>query len=272
MLDNSSRICNGRSFLFVPGNRPEIFGKASSSDADIIVFDLEDSVGPSSKNEARKNVYTWFSEGGSGLVRVNSTDTAWFEDDIREITKVCPAIVLPKTSSTHDVKLAESASGLDTLVPLLETANGILNARGICRGATVVRALFGSADLAAELGVEMTDRQSLYRARSEIVLASAACGLAPPIDGATTNMTDNSILESDVQYAKSLGFTAKLCIHPKQVRAVNSGFRPSRKEIEWARSIVAAESDGSVKIVGDQVVGTPVVKMARRILSTEEFG
>lgn len=271
MLKNPSKICNGRSFLFVPGNRPEIFGKASRSDADVVVFDLEDSVGPSSKNEARKNVCTWFSEGGSGLVRVNSTDTPWFNDDIREITKVCSSIVLPKTSSTHDVKLAESALGLDTLVPLLETAKGILNAREICRGATVVRALFGSADLAAELGIEMTDRQSLYRARSEIVLASAACGIAPPIDGATTNMTDGSVLASDISYAKSLGFSAKLCIHPKQVAAVNSGFKPSGRELAWARSIVAAESDGSVKMMNDQVVGTPVVKLARRILSTEEL-
>jgi citrate lyase subunit beta/citryl-CoA lyase len=128
----------------------------------------------------------------------------------------------------------------------------------------VTRLAFGSVDLAAQLGVAPEDREPFAYARSRLVIASAAAGLAPPVDGVTTDLGAGSPLEEDVRYARRLGFGGKLCIHPKQVAPARAGFAPTDAERAWARRVVAA-GDG-VSVVDGRMVDKPVLGRARHIL------
>src|ERR1700691_1046428 len=127
--------------------------------------------------------------------------------------------------------------------------------RGRTVGATAIRALrtvvrpaFGSVDLAAQLGVYHKAHPALHYMRSALVLAAAAAGCGAPVDGVTTSLTDDSCLYADLEHAIALGFTAKLCIHPRQVAIANQRLGPSEADIEWARQVIAAAQDGAVPV------------------------
>lgn len=256
-----------RSLLYVPGHRPDRFAKAVASGADCIVLDLEDSVGPDLKSEARENIHRWLSSDGSGLVRINGVDSPWYEDDVAMLHGRECAVVLPKASSSDQVEsLLDRLTANSCVVPLLETATGVLAARNICAVPGVVRAIFGSADLASELGIDHTDRAALAFARSQVVLASAACGIAP-VDGVTSSVIDDDVLIADVEDAAAIGFTGKSCIHPRQIPLVHAAFMPSPEIVRWAREVIAVAGDGSVTALNGHVIGKPVVDRARRVLS-----
>lgn len=261
-------VARARSLLSVPGHRPDRFAKAAASGSDAIMLDLEDAVGPELKSEARKNVGDWLKSGGKGIVRINGVDTPWYEDDVDALAgKPCP-VMLPKvTSAEHIVGLLDRLAAGSFVIVLLETAAGILNARDICSTSGVVRAIFGNGDLASELGIDLADHTALSHARSQVVLASAAGGLPPPLDGLTTAITNENRLISDAEHAAALGFTGKVCIHPGQIRLVNAVFSPSADDLRWAREVLAATSDGSVVVINGTVIGTPVIERARRLLS-----
>ena len=178
-----------RSFLFVPGVRPDRFASASASGADAVVFDLEDSVDPARKSEARAAIAEWLRTPAAAgaparLVRVNAAPSAWFADDrafVRDLPSIA-GVVLPKTESADDVRAmlggATTAPGW-RLFPLLETAAGILNASSIAHADPAIAALlFGAEDLTAQLGVPRTvDGDELILARSQVALAAAAAGI-----------------------------------------------------------------------------------------------
>ncbi|AEW99831.1 HpcH/HpaI aldolase/citrate lyase family protein [Streptantibioticus cattleyicolor] len=261
-----------RSFLFVPGHRPDRFPKAEASGADVVVLDLEDAVGPEAKAAARENVSRWLTPGKAAVVRVNGADTPWHRRDVASLAGRQCAVMVPKVTRPDEVTqvIRELAPG-SCVMPLLETAAGILGAREVCRVPGVVRAVFGNADLARELGIDMGDRAALAFARSAIVLASAACGLVPPVDGVTASLSDEGALLADAEHAAALGFTAKLCVHPCQVPTVTAVFSPSTEELRWARQVVAAAAgDGSVAAADGQIIGKPIVDRARRLLARAE--
>ncbi|MCX5044072.1 HpcH/HpaI aldolase/citrate lyase family protein [Aldersonia sp. NBC_00410] len=103
-------------------------------------------------------------------------------------------------------------------------------------------------------------------ARGALVLASAAAGMPGPIDGVTGNLDDDTVLTSDVHYARRIGFSGKLCIHPRQVPVVTAEMRPTDVEVEWAHAIIGASAAGGVVVVNGLMVDKPVVDRARRIL------
>ena len=133
----------------------------------------------------------------------------------------------------------------------------------------VVRLALGTFDLAAELGVSPDDRDALAWSRGALVLASAAARIAPPVDGVTGDVADEGRLRSDVRHGAAVGFTGKLCIHPRQVPVVEAELAPSLDDVRWARSVldgVEAAGGSAVVVVDGKMVDKPVVDRARRIL------
>jgi len=260
-----------RTFLFVPGDRPDRFGKAVDSGADVVILDLEDAVAPGRKREAREHVRAWLGEGNRAAVRINGDGTPWQAEDVAMIASrpgPVVAVVAPKAESGERLAtLSETLPAGTGIIPLVETAVGILRAPAVCAAPNVVRPAFGSVDLAAQLGVDHRSHAAFQHARSSLVLAAAAAGCIAPIDGVTTGITDQDSLRADLVHALTLGFTGKLCVHPRQVVPANECLTPSGADLEWARQVVAAGQGGSATAHDGQMIDRPVVLRAEAILA-----
>lgn len=259
-----------RSFLFVPGNRPERFDKACAAGADVVILDLEDAVALDEKPVARKAVRNWLEQGGNAWLRVNGTDTDWYSDDLSllELPGV-RGVTLPKAETAEQIcALACRVRSGTPVMPLIETALGLWNADAIAAVDGVARLAFGSVDFQLDTGIGGDGDELLY-ARSRIVIASRVAGKLPPVDGVTTDLNDPAVLASDVARARRLGFGGKLCIHPKQVGSINAGFLPSPGEIEWARAVVAAAdaAGGNAVRLEGKLIDRPLIERARVTLA-----
>ena len=221
------------------------------------------------KVQARQNLAS-LHPSRSACIRINDETTSHFEDDVALIA-VCPwvsAIAIPKVHSASQVERFRHAVKNEVpILALIESAQGIVDLEEIANSG-VRRLLFGSADYAAELGAEPNERLFEYP-RSRLVVASAAAGLAPPIDGPTLAIHDNDRLSEEARVALMLGMGGKLCIHPKQIAVVDSIFRASWSRKRWAHEVLDAYENcgGGVLIVNGEMVDAPVVARARKILS-----
>ena len=265
-------LADATSLLFVPGHRPDRFAKAASAGAGAVILDLEDAVAPEAKDAARDHVRAWLDGEGRGradvVVRINPPGTPWYDADVAALAGTGAAAMLPKAEAPQDVADLVAALGTGAQVlPLVETADGVLNARRVLAVPGVLRAAFGSIDLSAQLGVDPSDTTALLHARSALVLASAGAGVAPPLDGVTTDISDDAALTADARHAVALGFTGKLCIHPRQLDGVHAAFAPTPEELAWAERVLAAAGDGAVTVLDGKMIDKPVVDRARRILA-----
>lgn len=262
---------DARTFLFVPGDRPDRFAKAAGSGADVVILDLEDAVAADRKREAREHVRAWLSAGNQAAIRINGDGTPWQAEDVAMAAGLpgpVVAVMVPKAESGEQLAALSRALPAGTgIIPLIETAAGILNAATVCAAANVLRSAFGSIDLAAQLGLDHRSHAAFQYARSALVLASAAAGCAAPIDGVTTGITDEDSLRADLAHATTLGFTGKLCIHPRQVAPANERLTPSDTDLEWARQIVAEGESGSAKAHDGQMIDRPVMLRAEAMLA-----
>ncbi len=265
---------DARSFLFVPGDRPDRFDKAVAAGADCTILDLEDAVRPDDKAAARHAVAAWLRGGHRGAVRLNPADTDFHDADLHLLDEpTLTAVLLPKAESAAECRavLARMPAGVP-LLPLIETATGLLAAPRIAAVDGVARLLFGSVDFMADCGIG-DEAAGLVHARSALVVASAAAGIAGPVDGVTLALDDADRLAADCAAARGLGMAGKLCIHPRQVAGVNRGFRPSRDEVATARRIVAAAeatgSRGAIRLDG-RLVDRPVVDRAYRVIAQSD--
>jgi citrate lyase subunit beta/citryl-CoA lyase len=257
-----------RSYLFVPGHRPDRFAKAASSGAHRIILDLEDAVGPDDKETARQQVVQWFAQGGDGLVRINSLDTPWFEADLAAAASFPQMhLMIPKADPQSLSKVVQVLPDR-SLIGLVESVEGLVGIHAVASSPGVARLAFGNLDFGTDARIPGTG-SVLDPARFQVAIASRHAGLPPPIDGVTVSLHDDSDLAADVARARDLGFTAKLCIHPRQVERVNAGFAPSQEEAEWAKRILRAieESAGAVVQVDGKMVDRPVLERARAILA-----
>lgn len=261
---------SGRSYLFVPGNRPDRFEKARNAGADAIILDLEDAVPNGKKTEAREAVAASLSPDYPAYVRINAAGTAWIWDDLEAITRPGLAgVVLPKAENSDQVaEVAARIPAAATMLPLVETATGIWSARDLAEASGVERLAFDSIDFQLDVGIDGEDEELLY-ARSRLVLASRVAGILPPLDGVTVALDDAGRLKTEVEQARRLGFGGKLCIHPKQLDAVNQGFMPSEDEIYWARRVLEAADSagtGATRLEGE-MIDRPVMERAKGILA-----
>ncbi|UOM33843.1 CoA ester lyase [Acuticoccus sp. I52.16.1] len=264
-----------RSYLFVPGDRPERFDKAVASGADVVILDLEDAVLPEGKAGARKAVAEWLDGGGRAALRINAAGTPWHQDDLALAGHANVMVVMvPKAEDA--ATLAQIGAALPAgraLVPLIETAEGLLEARAIAKVANVLQLAFGSVDYQNDVGIG-DDATAFDFARCQIAVASAAARIAPPVDGVTLSLDDPQQLATEVRNARRLGFGGKLCIHPRQVAGVHEGLAPDAAEQEHARAIVAAAEAagvGAVQLDG-RMIDRPVVERARRLIAAVTEG
>jgi citrate lyase subunit beta / citryl-CoA lyase len=254
--------------LFVPGDRPERFRKAETSDADVVILDLEDAVAEANKDQALQNALAWLDDHRA-VVRVQEIGSPRHEAQIQRLqdSPGLLGLMVPKVQSSQDLRVAV-ATGRPVL-PLIETARGVRNVHEVADSQGVARLVLGSLDLAADLGLPSAGDAELSFYRSTLVVASAAAGLPGPVDGIEPVLDDPSVLRTTTAAAVSLGMTAKLCIHPSQLRAIHDELLPSPPQVEWATQIVA-HTDGGVGVMSNQMVDRPQVLRARQILARVE--
>jgi len=257
-----------RSYLFVPGDRPDRFDKACSAGADTVIVDLEDAVPPAKKIEARAAIGNWLSSGREIVLRINADTTEWFRDDLH-LARVpgVAGIILPKAERIDSTLQAICTDDGKFLLPQIETAQGFANSRVLANAPGVQRLLFGTLDFQMDLGIDGEGEELAYY-RSEMVLISRLAEIQPPVDGPCTALDDASQLTADTHRAKRMGFGGKLCIHPRQVAHVNAAFAPTADELAWARRAVAtaAESQGAAVALDGRMVDRPVILRAEQIV------
>jgi citrate lyase subunit beta/citryl-CoA lyase len=275
-----------RSYLFVPGNRPERFDKAIASGADVVIVDLEDAVAPSEKDAARAAVGAWLSgekqAGERVALRINGATTPWFAGDLGLCGEpAVAAVLLPKAEHPDEIRavmraLAQSAGAAKdrAVLPIIETALGMSRVDGLADTPGVLRLVFGTLDFRVDLGIVgddtiAGDEEELAFFRSRLVLASRLAQLQPPVDGVTTVLDDPARVEADTVRARRFGFGAKLCIHPKQIPIVHRAFAPSAAQVDWARRVLAAvrAAGGSAVQVDGKMVDQPVILQAQVVLA-----
>ncbi len=276
-----------RSRLYLPGDQPKLQLNAGLHLPDAVILDLEDSVHPDRKDEARllvRNALRCVDFGhAERMVRINQGPLG-LEDLAAVLPERPDLILIPKTENAEQVRavaeraraLMDAAPGAEApvwIMPILETALGIENAFEIGTSSPAVAALtIGLEDYTADLGVRKTldGAESLY-ARTRLVNAAAAAGIQA-IDSVFGDVGDEEGLRAWARRSRSLGFEGMGCIHPRQVRPIHEAFAPSPAEIEKALKIVAAfeeaESMGlGVVSLGTRMVDPPVVLRAQRLVA-----
>jgi len=281
-----------RSLIFVPGIRENMIEKARGFDADVIVLDLEDSVPPAGKGQARQIVRsavpTLAALGHTVHVRVNPVSGGLARDDLAAV--VCSelsGIALPKVESAQDIRdidvlIREQElehgvkAGTIALIPAIESARGVLRCQEICHASTRLTAIaLGADDYTADLGVHRTrEGRELDYARQVMVVCARAAGILA-LDTPFADLRDEEGLVRESEWVRSLGFRGKYLIHPSQIGPVNRVFRPSEEEVAYARRIVQAfeealaRGEGAVQVDG-RAVDAPVAKRARALIELAE--
>ena len=284
-----------RSMLFVPANNWRLIQSAKGERPDAVILDLEDAVPIGEKETARwlvKDAIRLLKEAGQNLtVRVNGLATALTGEDLKfAIQEGVDSIMLPKSESKEDIlgleklmEKEEKEKGLGEIgiIPLLETAKGILNGYEIATASDRVVALsFGAADYMRDFGrsyfTMSPDESELLYARSSLVVAARVAGV-PAIDTPFLGLIiDKEGLVKESKIASSLGFKGKLCIHPMHIEPINQVFSPSKRDVDSAKKIVEAYEEAKARGLGatsveGRMVDEATYKMAKETLMISEM-
>ncbi len=276
-----------RTRLYLPGNNPDLMLNAGLFGADCVILDLEDSVAPAEKDAARALVRNTLLSVDFGsterIVRINPLSTGYGRSDIEMIVPALPdCILIPKCDGAKDVKdvegivaAIEKQNGIETeilLMPLVETAKGVLNAYEIGAASDRVVALcFGAEDFTADVGVERTkEGRESFIARCMLVLGAKAAGVGA-IDTVYSDVQDTDGLVESTREAMAIGFEGKGVIHPAQIGPIHQVFTPTPERIEYAQKVVAAieqarAAGSGVATIKSKMIDAPIEKRARRIL------
>ena len=278
-----------RSLIFVPGNRPNMLEKARSFDADVVVADLEDSVPPGEKVNAREIVAELAPSLSGGrrkvMVRLNSPDTGLTRDELSAVAGPhLYGVSIGKARSARDIRdldrligAAEAEAGLEAgslkLIPWIENAQAVMSVREMAAAsARVVALAFGAEDYTEDMGIQRTDEGAeVYVPRAMVAIAARAAGLAA-LDSPYVRYQDPDGLRRDAGLVRSLGYNGKFAIHPAQIAIINEAFGPSDEELEYARRVVQAWEEaeaagrGSTSLDGN-MIDVPVVRRARNLLA-----
>jgi|TARA_B110000967_G_C18830077_1_gene533586 (S)-citramalyl-CoA lyase len=269
-----------RSFIFSPGLKPEMFPKALASGTDIVCVELEDGIAPKDKSEARRKALQLFEtpqadDGVERIVRINSMRESFGIADVQAIlaTKTPPpALMMPKVRNSDEVIMLDNLlteAGHDTrLHIIIETNAGLEACFDIAHCSPRIDALFfGGVDMAAELRCENAWQPLLY-ARSRVVHAAASAGL-DVVDVPFLDLNDPEGMVLEAQQAKSLGFSGKGSIHPKQIAELNAVFTPTDESIARAKRIIETfeEADTGLVVIDGKLIEKPVLRDMYRILA-----
>lgn len=267
-----------RSMLFVPGLRDDRYDKAAASGADMICVDLEDSVAPAHKAEARAKALPYFTrEPGTPVRRMLRINSPRLEDGVRDLNALLDAdampdgIVLPKIESADEAQWVAGLLGpknpdLD-IIAVVESVKGLKRIDEIANSTPFVKAVsLGSADLIAETHSDMS-WDALYHARSLVIYAAAGAG-KDALDGVWLDIPDVDGAREEARKLKAMGFAGRAAIHPAQVAPIHDAYTPTEAELTRARKIVEAfetNTSGILQVDGI-MVDYPVVVAARRLL------
>ena len=276
--------------IFTPGNRQDLIAKAAASGADAVIVDLEDAVPAAAKEAARGNLQRLPRQQVPWYVRVNGATTAHLWDDVAAAGRCeIAGVVLPKADDpgllaqldgalTVLERQAGRSPGATEIVPLIESAAGVLRAQELCQGSRVRTVLFGSGeqgDLVTDLGCEWTpDGSALLVARGLVVLAARASGVQP-MDAVFMDFRNLGALRTECQLARRLGYAGKVAIHPGQLPVIHEVFTPTPDEVAGQRRIIElfeqAVAQGAASIdVDGRMVDYAVAARARSIVARAE--
>jgi citrate lyase subunit beta/citryl-CoA lyase len=276
-----------RSVLYMPGANQRALDKAASLPVDALILDLEDSVAPDAKADARERVAAAAASGAYGYrevtIRVNAPGTPWHADDLRAAAQAGPdAVVVPKVDSPDTVRrivaALEAAGAPDRTAvwAMIETPGAMFEARAIAAASARLTVLvMGTNDLAKELRAEhVPGRAPLLTALSLALLAARVTGKVI-LDGVYNDVRDLPGFEAETLQARQLGFDGKTLIHPGQLEACNRIFAPAATEVERSRRIIAAFEEATsqgrgVVTVDGRMIENLHVEEARRVLATTE--
>ncbi len=267
--------------LYLPGNSPKLMINAGIHHPNGLILDLEDAVAPDKKFEARflvrNALRTLHFYGAERMVRINQGDRGL--EDLTYLVPHYPNLILvPKCESADDIHAINKV--IDALkkehhitmpiwlMPIIESAKGVMEAYNIARAAdNIVAMAIGLEDYTADLGTRRTNEGTeSFFARSVVVNACRAAGIQP-IDSVFSDVADMEALAANVRTSKSLGFDGMGCIHPRQINVIHENFAPVDQEIEKAKKIYLAFKEAETKglgvvSLGSKMIDPPVVKRA----------
>ena len=278
-----------RSLIFVPGNRPNMLERALGFNADVTMVDLEDSVPPGEKINAREVAREWVprlrSEGHRVMVRVNSLETGLTRDELEALVSPDLAgISLGKAETPQELQDAdqiisalEPAAGVEPgqikLIPWIENAPAVMAPYQMATASSRIIAIaFGAEDYTNDIGIQRTDTgEEVYYARAQTAVAAHAARIAC-LDSPFVGFRDPEGLREDCRNIRQLGYTGKFAIHPAQIDIINESFTPTGEEVAYAKKVVdafrEAESNGrgSADLDG-RMIDVPVFKRAENLLA-----
>ncbi len=276
-----------RSKLFVPGSRPELFAKAVAGEADGLSFDLEDSVDPAMKDEARRELARFLASLAPGhgktiIVRVNGLDTPHFAPDLEAVVGAGIDIVnLPKPESPDDVRAcADALARLERgsrrpsvgILANIESPKALRLAAEIALASPrVVGLQAGWGDLIEPLDIDRYNPAMIESIQLAIRIAAGEARVWA-YDGAYANFKDAEGYRREAEAARRLGYLGKSCIHPTQVPIANAVFRPTDSEIAHSLKVIDAAREAAQKGIGaftvnGRMVDAPFVRRAESILA-----
>lgn len=280
-----------RSMIFVPGFRAEFLKKAKHFRSDALILDLEDSVPDAFKDEARKNISEYVKSGDHAqkiFIRLNSIESGYLSRDLDCVLDTgvfgfMPTMIQDDLDIVYIDKLLsqlEHARGISPgffkLCPLIETGSALLKALEIAKASPrMVGLAFGAEDYLTDLdGLHKESGTSILVARSMIVMAARSQRIAA-LDTPFLNVSNLDAFQNEVEFARELGFSGQLVLHPSQIDIVNRVFTPSENEVEEARRIIAAiDASGreghGVTLLDGKLIGPPMEKRARKVVEKWE--
>jgi citrate lyase subunit beta/citryl-CoA lyase len=256
-----------RSFLFVPGHRNTLVEKALHAGADAVIVDLEDAVPDGQKSIARSRAAQVCTRARL-WVRINAVGSPECAADLDAVGGCAAGIRIPKVETPEQVAAVAQRCPATPLICAIETARGLLAAAEIAAVPQCTYLAMGGLDLRHDLGVGQGSDPLLY-ARSHLVAAARAAGIAPPIDSVFADLHSPEGLRSEALHAKTLGFFGKSAISPRQLRIIHEAFSPSAAEVKWARRVVDAFAAGggeALRLDDGEFVDVPVARRAATIL------
>jgi len=284
-----------RSLLFIPGNNDRFLKKSTSLHPDILCYDLEDSVPSNEKEGARRLVGAQLASQEENklspiYVRINSVDSGMIDSDLESILgNKLDGIVLPKIGNSkevmqvidkiHIIASKRKLASRIQIIPSIETASGVVNANSIAAAhEDVVAVVFGVFDYLYDMDIdsEYDDSISYNYARSKIPVDAKAAGI-DALDGIWQKVSDLDGLTMDAKVAKNLGYSGKTLIHPSHINPVHDIFQPTKKQIEWAKKVLASLQDSIEKgnpkgaiLLDGKMIDAVHYKQARAVLKAAD--
>lgn len=271
-----------RSLMFTPGTNKERLLKSVSSEADALLWDLEDAVHPDEKAAARAVIQEALDEledkpAKPIFLRVNQYGTEWYAEDVKLARhENVNGIMLPKAESARQVQETWDGMGANgELIVLVETAAGIVRLEDIFSNPNVSGVAFGAIDYAVDADLTLTEAglEAIY-ARSRIVTYAKAAGIDGIYDTVFADIHNTESLQKRAVSARALGFNGQMAVHPKQIETIHEVYSPSREDIDWAVKVLhhaEHEAKGAgVFMLDGKMVDRPIIEKAKQIYQAAE--